>query len=172
MRRTIVTVATIGACAIGAAAAPGMTANAPAPKKITSKGVGQVKLGKTFAQLRAQHLVGKLRNGCELSGPNTKTSRLRSPLRGLVDWSKTTTRRAKNITVTRGAEARGVGIGDRIADIKAAFPKAIVDHSTEPIFGFTLVRIPKSGGGKMAFSVPLSTKKIDIIGVPRIPICD
>jgi hypothetical protein len=172
MRRTIVTLATIGAFAVGAAAASGMTASAPAPKKITSKGVGQVKLGKTFEQLREQHLVGKLLDGCELSGPNTKTSRLRSPLRGFVDWSKTTPRRAKNITITRGAEARGVGIGDTIADIKAAFPKAKVDHSTESVFMFTLVRIPKDGGGKIAFSVPLSTKKIDVIGVPRIPICD
>jgi hypothetical protein len=171
MRRTIVTLAVVGACAVGAAAAPGMTASAPAPKKITSKGVGQVKLGKTFATLREQHLVGKLRTGCELA-PNTRTARLRSPLSGSVNFSQSNPRKATDITIRGGAEARGVGIGDTIADIKAAFPKAKVDHSTESVFMFTLVRIPKDGGGKIAFSVPLSTKKIDVIGVPRIPICD
>jgi hypothetical protein len=158
--------------AAGALAVDGPTARAAAAKKITPAGVGQVKLGMTFAQLRAKHLVGKLRNGCELSGPNTKTSRLRSPLRGNVDWTKTTPRRAKRITVSRGAKARGVGIGDRLADIKAAFPKAKVNHSTEDMFGITLVRIPKDGGGKIAFSVRVDTKKIDLIGVPVIPFCE
>jgi hypothetical protein len=134
--------------------------------------VGQVKLGKTFAQLRAKHLVGKLRNGCELSGPNTKFSKLRSPLRGTVDWSKTNPRTAKRITILKGATARGVGIGDRIADIKAKFPKAKVDHSTESVFQVTLVRIPKNGGGRMAFIVPLDTKKITSISIPNVSFCD
>jgi hypothetical protein len=175
MKRTLgaaAALAAVGALAIGGAAAPGQTAQPAAAKKITPAGVGQVKLGMTFAQLRAKHLVGKLRDGCELSGPNTKTSRLRSPLRGNVDWTRTTPRRAKRITVSRGATARGVGIGDRLADIKAAFPKAKVDHSTESLFGITLVRIPKNGGGKIAFSVRVDTKKIDLIGVRAIPFCE
>jgi hypothetical protein len=147
-------------------------ATAAAPKHITPTGVGQVKLGKTFSDLRAQHLVGKLRDGCELSGPNTKFSKLRSPLRGTVDWTKTNPRKAKRINVTAGATARGVGIGDKIADIKAAFPKAKVDHGTEPVFQVTLVRIPKNGGGKMVFLVPLDTKKITSISIPNISFCD
>jgi hypothetical protein len=157
----------VAALALG----PG-AATAAAPKHITPTGVGQVKLGKTFDQLRAKHLVGLLRDGCELSGPNTKFSKLRSPLRGTVDWSKTTVRKAKRITITKGATARGVGIGDSIADIKAAFPKAKVDHGTEPVFQVTLVRIPKNGGGKMAFIVPLDTKKITSISIPNVSFCD
>jgi hypothetical protein len=168
MRRTLAVGTAMAVLALG----PG-AATAAAPKKITSKGVGQVKLGKTFAQMRAKHLVGKLRDGCELSGPNTKFSKLRSPLRGTVDWSKTSTRRVKRVTITGGsAAARGVRIGDKVADIKAAFPKAKVDHAAEPIFQITLVKIPKSGGGSMWFGLPTDTKKITLIGVPNLSFCD
>jgi hypothetical protein len=160
----------VTALALGPAAA---TAAAPAPAKITGKGVGQVKLGKTFAQMRSKHLVGKLRDGCELSGPNTKFSKLRSPLRGTVDWSKTSTRRVRRVTITGGAAAaRGVTIGDKLADITAAFPKRKVDHAAEPIFGITLVKIPKDGGGRMWFGIPTDTKKITMIGVPNLSFCD
>jgi len=168
MRRTLAATVTVAAVALGPAAA-----TAAAPQKITSKGVGQVKIGKTFTQLRANHLVGKLRNGCELSGPNTKFSKLRSPLRGTVDWSKTTTRKVRRVTITGGsAAARGVRIGDKLADIKNAFPKAKVDHAAEPVFGITLVEIPKNGGGRMWFGIPTNTKKISLIGVPNLSFCD
>jgi hypothetical protein len=168
MRRTLAVGTAMAVLALGPGAAV-----AAAPKKITSKGAGQVKLGKTFAQMRAKHLVGKLRDGCELSGPNTKFSKLRSPLRGTVDWSKTSTRRVKRVTITGGsAAARGVRIGDKVADIKAAFPKAKVDHAAEPIFQITLVKIPKNGGGKMWFGLPTDTKKITLIGVPNLSFCD
>jgi hypothetical protein len=168
MRRHIAVGAAMALLALGPGAAV-----AAAPKKITSKGVGQVKLGKTFAQMRAKHLVGKLRDGCELSGPNTKFSKLRSPLRGTVDWSKTSTRRVRRVTITGGsAAARGVGIGDKLAAIKAAFPKARVDHAAEPIFKITLVKIPKNGGGSIWFGIPTDTKKISMIGVPNLSFCD
>jgi hypothetical protein len=168
MRRTLAAGVVVTTLALGPAAA-----TAAAPQKITSKGVGQVKLGKTFAQMRDKHLVGKLRDGCELSGPNTKFSKLRSPLRGTVDWTKTSTRRVRRVTVTGGsATARGVGIGDKLAAIKAAFPKAKVDHAAEPIFQITLVKIPKDGGGRMWFGIPTDTKKISMIGVPNLSFCD
>ena len=168
MRRTLAATVTAFALALGPAAA-----TAAAPQKITSRGVGQVKLGKTFAKLRQQHLVGKLRDGCELSGPNTKFSKLRAPLRGTVDWTRTGTRKARRVTVTGGsAAARGVRIGDALADIKAAFPKAKVVHAAEPIFGITLVKIPKNGGGRMWFGIPMDTKKISMIGVPNLSFCD
>jgi hypothetical protein len=168
MRRTFLAGAAVAALALGPGAAV-----AAAPKKITSKGVGQVKLGKTFAEMRQKHLVGKLRDGCELSGPNTKFSKLRSPLRGTVDWSKTSTRRVRRVTITGGsAAARGVRIGDRLAAIKAAYPKAKVDHAAEPIFQITLVKIPKNGGGSIWFGIPTDTKKITMIGVPNLSFCD
>src|ERR687888_488695 len=105
MRRTIAATLTVTALALGPAAA-----TAAAPQKITFSGVGQVKLGMTFQQLRAKHLVGKLRKGCELAGPNARSARLRSPLRGTVNFTQTSPRKAENVTITGGAEARGVGI--------------------------------------------------------------
>jgi hypothetical protein len=167
MRLAIVATA-VAVLALGPAAAI-----AAAPQKITGKGGGQVKLGKTFQQMRDKHLVGKLRNGCELSGPNTKFSKLRSPLRGTVDWSKTATRKVKRVTITGGsAAARGVRIGDKLADITAAFPKAKIDHTAEPIFNMTLAKVPKNGGGRMWFAISTSTKKITLIGVPNLSFCD
>ena len=112
MRRSLAVSAAIATTlALGPAAA-----TAAAPQKITFSGVGQVKLGMTFKQLREKGLVGKLRKGCELGGPNTRSARLRSPLKGTVNFSLTNPRKATDITVTGGAEARGVGIGDRDFD--------------------------------------------------------
>ena len=149
-----------------------MTASAPAPQNITSKGVGQVKLGKRFATLRQQGLVGKLRPGCELGGPQTRAARLRSPLQGTVNFTLTNPRKATDITIRGGAEARGVGIGDRIADIKAAFPKRRIDHSQEDVFGLTFVFIRKKSNPKLMFALDVDTKKITLIGVPFIAFCE
>jgi hypothetical protein len=164
--------ATAGAIAIGVAAAPGQTGHAAAVKRITAQGVGQVKLGKTHHRLRQQGLVGRLRRGCELAGPNARSARLRPPLKGQVDYTQTTPRTVTDIQIRGGAKARGVGIGATIPQIKAAFPKAKVDHSTEAVFGITLVKIPKSGGGKLQFAVDVDSGKTDLIGVPFIAFCE
>ena len=165
MRRTLVAAAVV----IAMLAVP---ASAAAPQKITKNGVGQVKLGMTFQELRDKGLVGKLRPGCELGGPNTRSARLRSPLRGVVDFTQTNPRKVTNITILRGARARGVKVGDRIRDIRDAYPKAKVNRQTEDVFGVWLVRVPRNGGGRITFSVPVDTKRIDRIGVPFIPFCE
>jgi hypothetical protein len=149
-----------------------LPASAAAPQKITRNGVGAVKLGMTFQELRDQGLVGKLRRGCELGGPNTRTARLRSPLRGDVDFTQTTPRKVTNITIRRGARARGVKVGDRIRDIKDAYPKAKVNRDTEEVFGIWLVRVPRNGGGRISFAVDADTRRITLIGVPFIPFCE
>jgi hypothetical protein len=149
-----------------------LPASAAAPQKITRNGVGKVKLGMTFQELREQGLVGRLRHGCELGGPNTRTARLRSPLRGDVDFTQTTPRKVTSITVRRGARARGVKVGDRIRDIKDAYPKAKVNRDTEEIFGIWLVRVPRNGGGRITFAIDADTRKITLIGVPFIPFCE
>src|SRR5215203_6959434 len=99
-------------------------ATAAAPKKITAEGVGKVKLGATHASLREQGLVGVLRPGCELSGPGTRSARLKPPLSGSVDYSLTNPRKVRAITIRGGAKAKGVGIGATIPQIKAKFPHA------------------------------------------------
>jgi hypothetical protein len=148
------------------------TALAAAPEKITAGGVGPVRLGATFAQLHSHHLVGNLTKGCELSGPNARSAKLSAPLKGSVDFTQTSPRKVTDIGVTGGATARGVGIGATIVQIKAKFPKAKVDHSTEHTFGITFVKIPKNGGGAFQFAVDTKTKKTTIIGIPFIAFCD
>ena len=158
--------------AFGAAVAPAETSR-HADQKITAAGVGKVKVGKTFRSLRAAGLVGKLRPGCPLGGPQTRSARLKAPLKGSVDLTtRRRPRRVRSISITGGATARGVAIGGTIAQIKAAYPKAKVDHGTEDVFGITLVKIPKNGGGRISFAVDVDSKQITQIGVPFIPFCE
>lgn len=166
----VVLLAGLTAGVVDAASRPDGSAAAAA--KITPAGVGKVKLGETYARLRAQHLVGTIRTGCELAGPRARSASLKAPLKGSVDFTMTSPRKVADIALRGGATARGVGIGATIASIKAAFPKARVDHSTDHTFGITLVRIPKNGGGRFQFGVDTMTHKAIIIGVPAIAFCE
>ena len=168
---TAATALAAGVFALGTGAAPAQTGYASAAK-ITPAGVGAVKLGRKHSVLRAAGRVGPLRPGCELAGPNTRAARLRSPLKGSVDLTRTSARRVANITITGGAKARGVGIGAKLSAIKSAYPKAKVDHGTDEVFALTLVKIPKNGGGKLQFGIDTKTKRVTVIGVPFIAFCE
>jgi hypothetical protein len=148
------------------------TAVAATPRKITAAGVGPVKLGMTYAQLRAHGLVGTIGPGCELAGPQARAARLRAPLRGSVDFTQTAPRKVATIGITGGARARGVGIGATAAKIRRAYPKVVADHSTDATFAITLYKVPKSGGGRLQFGVDTTTKKVTIIAVPAIAFCE
>ena len=171
--RTPLAAAVVLAVTIGAAAAAPAETSRGADQKITAAGVGKVKLGKTFRSLRAAGLVGRMRPGCPLSGTDTRSARLKPPLEGMVNL--TTRRRprtVRDISITGGATARGVGVGDTISDIRAAFPEARVDHATDDVFGITLVKIPRDGGGRIQFAVDVGTKTINRIGVPILAFCE
>jgi hypothetical protein len=142
------------------------------PQKITREGVGKLRIGMTHEKARELGLVGRKRPGCELAGPQTRSARLKAPLVGSANLTNKAPRKIRDITVKDGAEARGVGIGDKIRDIKDAFPTAKVDHSTDETFLLTLVRIPRDGGGKIVFGVSTETKRITLIGVPYIAFCE
>jgi hypothetical protein len=171
-RRYVLAVLAVGvaAFAVGSAVAPAQTGQAAA-KRITAAGVGAVKIDKTFQELRADGLVGRIRKGCELAA-NTRSARLLAPLSGSVNFTQSTPRKVTDIAIRGGARARGVGIGAKIPRIKAAFPKAKVDRSTERVFGITLVKIPKNGGGRIQFAVSTTTKRTTLIGVPFIAFCE
>lgn len=139
---------------------------------ITADGVGDVEVGARASELREAGLIGKLRPGCELGGPDTRTARLKPPLEGQVNFTLTKPRRADNILVTGGATASGVGIGSRKRAIKNAFPNVKIDHDTEEVFGVTLAKVPKSDGGKFQFAIDVATKKVTRIGVPFIAFCE
>ena len=158
--------------AFGIGIATFAAAQSDEPQRITRNGVGELRIGMTKKQARDMGLVWRTRPGCELSGPGARSARLKVPLKGSVNYTKTKPREVRDITIKGGAEARGVGIGDRIRDIKDAYPKAKVDHSTDETFGITLVKIPRDGGGKLRFGVSTKTHKITLIGVPYIAFCE
>jgi hypothetical protein len=89
-----------------------------------------------------------------------------------VNFTLKAPRKVTDVQIEGGAKARGVGVGATIKQIKAKFPKAKVDHSTEHTFGLTFVRIPKSGGGKFTFGVSTQSHQTVVIGVPQIAVCD
>ena len=166
----LVAVAVTGIAAVAGVAAP--ESGRAAAKQITASGVDGVKLAMTHGVLREKGLVGRIRRGCELGGPTTRSARLLAPLRGQVNYTLVKPRRVVDISIRGGARARGVGIGAKIPTIKAAFPKAVVDHSTDEVFGVTLVKIPRNGGGRIQFAVSTTTERTTVIGVPRIAFCE
>ncbi|MEA2139867.1 MAG: hypothetical protein QOG56_3017, partial [Solirubrobacteraceae bacterium] len=163
--------ATAGAAVLATATAPALTVRAT-PKRITAAGVGAVKLGATYTSLRAAGLVGRIGPGCELAGPQARAASLRAPLRGTVDFTQTSPRKVAAITIRRGATARGVGIGASGAQVRRAYPKAIADHGTEAVFGITLLKVPRSGGGRIDFALDKTTKRVTLIAVPRLTFCE
>jgi len=140
---------------------------------ITPVRVDGVHLGDTHADLRARGKVGPIRPGCELAA-NTRSAKLKAPLKGTVNYTLHNPRKVTDISITGGAKARGVGIGATIAQIKAKFPHAKVDHSTDQVFQLTLVKTPKRphSGGRIMFGVSTQTKRTTIIGVPFIAFCE
>jgi len=161
-----------GALAIASSASTPATGSALA--KITPDRVDGVHLGDTHADLRARGKVGPIQPGCELGGPNTRSARLRPPLKGSVDYTLHSPRRVTSIGITGGAAARGVGIGATIRQIKAKFPRARVNHATDEVFQLTLDQTPRRpvSGRRITFGVSTNTHKTTIIGVPFIAFCE
>jgi len=160
-----------GAVAVAGFAAP--AAHDSAAAKISPTRVDGVHLGDTHSDLRARGKVGPIRPGCELGGPNTRSAKLKLPLKGSVQYTLSSPRKVDSITVTGGAKARGIGIGAKIPAIKAKFPNATIDHSTDQVFQLTLVQTPKRpSGGQITFGVSTQTKRTTIIGVPFVAFCE
>ena len=162
----------LAGAAVTAATSAGEAWTAASPERVTAAGVGAVELGARYRTLRAAGRVGRLRAGCELDPARPRAAALRGRLRGGATFNRRPPRRVTHLYVTRGAAARGVGIGDRRREIRAAFPHARFDASTRETFGITLVRIPKRDGGRFDFALDVSTKRITGIGVPRIRFCE
>ena len=165
------TVAVAAPAAATTVASPDTTTPARATPKITSKGVGKVKLGKTYKSLRRARLIGKIGPGCELAGPRARSAKLRAPLEGYVDLGTGRKRRVVHITVTGGAAARGVTVGDAQDDVLQEFPKAKVDTSTQDRYGVTIVKIPKTDGGRMEFVIGAEDRVMSI-NLPGVSFCE
>ena len=168
---SVAALATTGAIVLGASGAPAQTGTTAA-QKITGKGVGQLEVGMLFSDARAMGLVRRARPGCPLED-NSRSAKLSSPLKGSVNLTTTTPRRIRSISVRGGATARGVGVGDPLSAIKAAYPSAKVDKKQAAVFGFWFVRVPKSGGGRIEFTAKTSAPHAVVqIDVPRVAFCE
>ena len=158
--------------ALAVCASLAVPAVAAGPVTITAERVGKVRLGAKHETLKAKGLLGRQRPGCELGGPGERIAKLRNGAQGFVNLTRTKPRRVRAIVVRGGGTAKGVGIGDRKQDIKAAFPHAEFDSSTEETFGITLVKVPRRDGGRLQFAIDTETKEITLIAVPRISFCE
>jgi hypothetical protein len=165
--------AVVAAGALAIASSASTRATAAAVARITPVRVDGVHLGDTHADLRARGKVGPIRPGCPLA-ENTRTARLKLPLKGSVNYTQSNPRKVTDISITGGAKARGVGIGATIRQIKAKFPHARVNHSTDEVFQLTLVQTPRRpvSGGRITFGVSTNTHRTTIIGVPFIAFCE
>jgi hypothetical protein len=160
-----------GVALVGSAAAPAINSN-PNLKAITPAGVNGVRVGATYQHLRAARLIGPVRPGCELAGPQARSARLVAPLQGSVDFTQTSPRKVATIAITGGATAHGVGVGATTATIKHAFPTAVFDHGTDAMFAITLVKAHRSDVGRVQFGLDTKTKRVTLIGVPNIAFCE
>jgi hypothetical protein len=142
------------------------------PKSITPAGVGGVAVGATYQHLRAAHLIGPVGPGCELAGPQARSARLRAPLQGSVDFTLSSPRKVAAITITGGASAHGVGIGSNTAASTAAFPAAVFDHSTDAMFGITVVKAHRGDVGQLQFALDTKTRRVALIGVRHLSFCE
>jgi hypothetical protein len=172
--RLLVLAAVAAASIVLVAASGAVTGDASQrPAKISPSRVDGVHLGDSHQDLRNRGKVGRLQPGCELGGPNTRSAKLRRPLKGFVTYSLSSPRRVRAITVRGGARARGVGIGSTIPAILNKFPNAEVEHDTDEVFGLTLVMTPRRNNGhRIMFGVSTETNRTTLIGVPGIAFCE
>jgi hypothetical protein len=162
----------VSALVVGAGSAPAGVQQGE-PPTITGKSVGAVKIGSSYKVLRKKNLVGKIRHGCELGGPNTRSAKLKSPLKGTVDFTLKDPRKVTTINITGGAStAKGIAVGSTLDEITAAYPHAKVDHGSDVVFEATFVTVPKSDGGKFQLAVSTKTGKTTDIGVPNLALCE
>jgi hypothetical protein len=143
----------------------------PSSEQITGTAVGAIKLGEPYAQVHAAALVGPIGPGCSLNA-GSKAARLRAPLTGNVEFGSSTARKVTDISVSAGANARGVTIGARLSAIRAGYRNVKVDRSTEKVFGVDVATVHPKAGGKISFAINDKTHKVILIGVPDIPFCD
>ncbi len=162
------------ACAGLLAGAIALPAGAPAASslQVTPGGVGSVRLGSPYAALLSGRHVETMTHGCEVAGPQTRSARLRGPLKGSVDLTANSPRHVAIITVTGGATAHGIGVGATLASAQAAFKGAKLDTRTSETFGVVLLTVPKGAGGPMQLAVDAATKRVTMIAVPHVALCD
>ena len=171
--RALATLAVItGALALtGVAAGNGQ----PAVEKLQIVGpgrAGEILLGDTVKALHKQHLIGRLRRGCELD-PGQRVAPLRPPLKGLAIFGNPRNQ-VSSLVVEGGAETvAGIGIGSTAGEARKAYPKAEYDPpGTVQPFREGFVWVNSSRKPRMTFVIDPKTHRISSIGIPVPNFCE
>jgi hypothetical protein len=56
--------------------------------------------------------------------------------------------------------------------VKRSYPGASFRHSTEGVFGITLVNVPRGDGGKLQMGISVDTKRVIVFAVPHLAFCE
>jgi hypothetical protein len=123
-------------------------ASAFSATSIIPTGVGPIKLGSRYTDLKTKGPVEAMGLGGEVARPNTLSTKLRPPLKGSVDLILSKPRRVETITIYGGASGRGIGVGATFQAVKAVFPAVKIDRSGEETFGLTFVDVHRGKGAR------------------------
>jgi hypothetical protein len=139
---------------------------------VTPRGVGGVQLGATVASLHKRHLIGRLRQGCELD-PGQRVARLRAPLNGFAIFGHPNDRVSSIVLRGNAKTARHVGIGSRPGEVTSAYPHATYDPpgSNDP-FAEGFIWVNQIAHPKLTFTVDADTRLISEISVPSPNFCE
>ena len=166
MRRLLVVA--LLAVGVGAAAADTM---APV---LNEQGVGGLKMGRTLAAIKADHLIGPTTPGCELASPRPVVAQLKAPLRGSATFSKRNgVFRLSALVVTAGARTdRGVKIGDTGASVLKAYPGSKpLNQSTSGIVIHAIV-VKRAGVDRIWFMLNRKAGTVRQFALPTAQICE
>jgi hypothetical protein len=168
--RALIVTALVAAALVLAASAGALVTTAK-PQIATAKGVGELRLGRTIAQLREAKVIGGVHKGCELA-PGQKAAELKSPLSGSAIFYPG--KRLSAIGLTGGAEtAAGIRIGSSAAEARKAYPAAPYDkpEASAPIpVGFVWI-----GGRrhpKMTLVIAPGSLNVTEIAIPSPSFCE
>jgi hypothetical protein len=144
----------------------------PGLATLTAKGVGPIKIGATYASLKAAGLVGKLSPGCELVTPRESGAQLIGAIKGSATFNKK--QKLVAITVRKGAEtAKHVTIGDSAKSALAKYPGAKYQRASvkDPI-PYSSITVISGGNIQFSFLVSAKTQKIVELDVPTAQFCE
>jgi hypothetical protein len=169
------TAAAAATLATGAFAAVAIGAHGSATPILSEKGVGGLKLGRSYAAIKKAGLIGKVTPGCELASPRPYGAKLRSPLKGFATFTgKAGHRVLSSLVITGGAKtAKGIKRGSTAAAIHAAYPTAkdLDSKSGDPIQIHAIV-LKRNGKDKIWFVLSKHNGVLTEFGVPSLEICE
>lgn len=139
---------------------------------VTPRGVGALRLGATIGTLDRRHLIGGVRNGCELD-PGQRIAPLRGPLTGWAVFADGGAR-LSSIDISGGAETGlHVGIGSSAAQARAAYPRAdFVPPNRSAPLPDGILWVNHESHPQFTFLIDPYTRRVESISIPSPSFCE